>query len=444
MNNVSCSLKSYFLNFFLLSVLAVVSIFSFNIEVQSEIAIIMSCYFGISFLLIFNNLKITKMYTEQKDEIDFLKNQPIIEFQNLMNIVNDVVVVLDAENKVINMNSLFEVVIQGEKEELLGKKIDKVLFNSNNGFSHCGWDAVSSFLEDKSQIRVQDLEVRFLNEKEEKFRFLVSAYRYYDVVNRETRAIVIAKNALDSRLYSQLEEKTDLLVQSSKLVSLGEMTSGLVHEINNPLSVIDMSSRRLKKLVGDDEVDSNKLLKEIDRISTIAERTAKIINGVKRFSGGELQNHKSENKLNDLINDAITLCDFKAEKEEIKFIVDDRSNGCTKFFSFLEVSQVVVNLLNNAIDAMEGQLEKKILISIEDHRVVIHDNGPGIPLDFQDKILEPYFTTKPLGKGTGLGLSISQDLCRNNDINMCLEPSAKGARFILDFRELNDNERRSA
>ena len=218
-------------------------------------------------------------------------------------------------------------------------------------------------------------------------------------------------------------------VRNAKLASLGEMSAGIAHEINNPLTIIGSTARILWKYHDDPE----KLAQKAKTIEVAVERMAKIVRGLRKFSRSSPSSEMKAHKLEAIVQESITLVESKSKTEGVPIYFSGTFDGFI-FCDEVEIQQVMVNLISNAIDAVKtlGERWVKINLSIEADRAVMHvrDSGSGIPPEIVEKLFLPFFTTKEVGEGTGLGLSIVKGILdahaasievKQNELNTCFE-----------------------
>lgn len=220
------------------------------------------------------------------------------------------------------------------------------------------------------------------------------------------------------------------LVRSEKLAAIGQLVAGVAHELNNPLASIVGYSELMT-----DEIKEGPARQKLDKMIREAQRMRRIIENLLRFARQNSLEKKSTN-LETLLQDVLALRDYHIRNHEVELKVQVESGLPLVAVDEDQFKQILLNLLNNSIDALEGQLEKKIQIRAlrRGDRVVVHfdDNGPG----FRDpnRVFDPFYTTKPVGKGTGLGLSICYGIVKEHggEIQAAnLEPG--GARVILEL-----------
>lgn len=216
-------------------------------------------------------------------------------------------------------------------------------------------------------------------------------------------------------LWSQeeLEMQRQQAIQASKLSSLGEMAGGVAHEINNPLTIISALATRTKKGLRDQTMTVEKAEDNLDRIISTVDRIAKIIRGLRAFSRDSNGDSFTKKHVRDILEMALELCHERFKDNGIQIRVEWEGNAeieCRE----IQIVQVLVNLLNNSLDAISNLGEKWVKISVKesDETVFIYvvDSGFGISEEVREKMMMPFYTTKEIGKGTGLGLSISKGI----------------------------------
>jgi signal transduction histidine kinase/ketosteroid isomerase-like protein len=271
--------------------------------------------------------------------------------------------------------------------------------------------------------------------------FSIAFARYEDFKQLE-----VAKNEIEKTL-SELKSTQSQLIQAEKMASLGELTAGIAHEIQNPLNFVNNFSEVSKELIDEmkEELETGNLqlasgladdvIQNLEKINYHGKRAADIVKGMlqhSRTSSGQ----KEPTDINALADEYLRLAyhglrakdksfnaDYKLELEEslpkINVIPQD-------------IGRVLLNLINNAFYAVNEKAKQNIegykpevivrtaslnlpLGEPRGASISVSDNGPGIPSEKKDKIFQPFFTTKPTGQGTGLGLSLSYDIVKTHD-----------------------------
>jgi histidine kinase len=236
------------------------------------------------------------------------------------------------------------------------------------------------------------------------------------------------------------------LIQASKMTTLGEMATGVAHELNQPLSVIKTASSFLSKKVKKNEDIKDEILETLtEEIESHVDRASKIINHMREF-GRKSEVNKERVQVNETLDRAHEIFSQQLKLREIEVIKDYEENLPLILADSNRLEQVFINLLINARDAIEEKSngmgykngEKEIFLKTSSLgkmvKIEVRDTGKGIPQSILDKIFEPFFTTKKVGKGTGLGLSISYGIVQDYDGTIKVETQeGKGSNFIILF-----------
>jgi two-component system NtrC family sensor kinase len=250
------------------------------------------------------------------------------------------------------------------------------------------------------------------------------------------REISEAKARLE-RAYVDLKATQAQLVQSAKMASLGELVAGIAHEINNPLAFVTSHLDTAQSSLSEVDLETSGALSESGRAHRARaatrlremklglERIAELVVKLRTFSRkdeGELKRVS----VSESVEALLTILEHRTRgriRIETRFGTPD-SIEC--YPSLL--NQAVMNLVANSIDAIEG--EGKITISTGgsggSYTIVVEDTGVGIPPELRDRVLEPFFTTKPVGRGTGLGLSITYSIVERHGGSLLLRDASGG------------------
>jgi len=242
----------------------------------------------------------------------------------------------------------------------------------------------------------------------------------------------------------QMEQQ---MIVTERLASLGTLAAGVAHEINNPLAIIRESAGWMRQLFAKDELKDmprqEDFLKALDKVEKSVERASRITHQLLGFVG-KSDSAVIEVNLKELTEEAIQLITHEAQNRDIQIIRQMEPSLDTIWSDPYQIRQVLLNLLTNAIHAVNS--EGIITIAIEDvgdnQAITVSDTGPGIPRENLDKIFDPFFSTKAPGQGTGLGLFVSRGIVEK--LGGTIEVASKigqGTRFSISLpKHLNGTD----
>lgn len=240
---------------------------------------------------------------------------------------------------------------------------------------------------------------------------------------------------------------TEALVASAKMSALGQMAGGMAHEINTPLAVIAMRVEQLEELVNEGQCQPEDIRNTLNIIRLTTERIVKIVSGLRVFArdGSSLLSQRV--LILPLIEETLSFCKERFQHHGVELIVVNNSvdSELSVECRSVEISQVLINLLNNSFDAIEHLAEKWVKIEAKEQtdsiEISITDSGAGIPLDIQKQLMQPFFTTKEVGKGTGLGLSISRGIIQSHRGKLYIDSSSLNTRFVISLPKTQNAQR---
>ncbi|MDB5037758.1 MAG: Response regulator receiver protein [Bacteriovoracaceae bacterium] len=263
-------------------------------------------------------------------------------------------------------------------------------------------------------------------------------------VNERTQELRESHAELEKSL-KKLSETQSLLMTTGKMSALGEMAGGIAHEINNPLAIIQLRASQLSELIQEPTVDKTLALELIEKIETTSTRIAKIIRGLRLFSRDKSSDPFEVAALRTIMDDTLDFCREKFSSHGIELKIDDVSHQIKFECRATQISQVILNLLNNAFDVMNDLPEKWVKIGVIDSddkvEISVEDSGKGIPEDLRQRIFEPFFTTKDVNKGTGLGLSVSKGLIESHNGVLCIDANCSHTRFLISLPKIQKDRK---
>jgi len=262
-----------------------------------------------------------------------------------------------------------------------------------------------------------------------------------------TEVLLRIKNLLHTRmLYRDLErhnrsleqlvaERTQRLLQSEKVATMGSLLAGVAHELNNPLAILMGQALLLKESAGDGPFAAR-----ATKIGTAAERCARIVRNFLSLAR-QRPTERGAVHLNAVVHEALELLAYEMRTDSVD-VLSDLAEGLPPLWADgHQLHQVLVNLMTNAHHAMRkapGPRRITVTTALDATRrraqLTIGDTGPGVPGELRDKIFEPFFTTKPSGEGTGLGLSLCRGIIEDHGGTIALDSTpGQGATFRIDL-----------
>ncbi|MCH7403642.1 7TM diverse intracellular signaling domain-containing protein [Belliella kenyensis] len=352
---------------------------------------------------------------------------------------------------ILQSNGIINVTMVANFPMLLGTAMEAIL--------------LSLALADKINVLKKEKE----DEQMERLRMLKENEKLILVQNESLEAKVRARTEELENTLVNLQNTQTQLVNQEKMASLGQLTAGIAHEINNPINFVssnisplkrdikdllevvqcyreygedqfsDTTKKELKELEEDIELDY--VLQEIDQLlrgmEDGAKRTVEIVKGLRLFSRVDEQDVKKVD-IHDGINSTLVLLN-SSMSGKIKIVKDYGDIPMVECLAG-KINQVFMNIITNAIHALQDHIQSnpdpEIVIATKNHHdyisIEIKDNGPGMPDSVKQRIFEPFFTTKAVGKGTGLGLSIVYTIIENHGGTLeVLTKEGQGTSFII-------------
>lgn len=261
----------------------------------------------------------------------------------------------------------------------------------------------------------------------------------YDVtaIREAQRKLQAANENLEQHVEArtrELDRERARLISSSKLAALGEMAGGIAHEINNPLAVISGLADQLLAFEngGEHSVLKREMLQDL---KGSVERISKIIKGMRCLSRDASRDPKRREEVQDLLLETISICRMRFENQGVSLDWQMPEEPLFVNCRAVEIGQVLLNLLNNALDAVSGFTNKWVRVELTSNEkelfLRVTDSGTGISDSVREKMFRPFFTTKPVGKGTGIGLSISLAIVEAHTGSLHYEPYAGHTSFLV-------------
>ncbi len=375
-------------------------------------------------------LGIARDITERKKYIEELKSMHA-ENMYILNSITSLLIGVSTLDVITHWNYMAEHTFGIPASKALGEKI--------TGFN-IDWDwteiytGISSCIIEKGPVNLTDIKFKDKNGTEGLLGITINP-----IIgdNKTLRGFLIyGKDITERRLAEQQ------LLQSSKMASVGEMATGVAHELNQPLNVIKMASQFILDGIKEKYATEDFLRERVDKIIVQVDRAAHIINHLREFGRksdydfGMIDPHKPIRVAFDMLGEQLRLHSIIPVLELDTSLPSIRGD-------IHKLEQVFINMIVNAKDAFEEMKnslqEKNILVKsyFKEQQGIIYiefsDNGPGIPEEIRDRVFEPFFTTKEVGKGTGLGLSISYGIIKAHGGTIEVASNDRGTTFTISL-----------
>lgn len=227
--------------------------------------------------------------------------------------------------------------------------------------------------------------------------------------------------------HEEIKRQQNEVFHSSQLIALGEMAAGIAHEINNPLQVLSLQLLVLKD-------KAQKDFDEVSKMDATINKMAKMVQSLKHLSRNPGNDHKENYLFSKVLEDVLMVSSDRMRDNGISLTVEGE---CSHNLSGhpIHISQVLMNLLNNSIDAIKNLEEKWVEISVAKKNdfieVSVTDSGRGIHPEIATKMMNAFYTTKKPSEGTGLGLSISKTIIERNRGTLFYDPSSFYTKFVI-------------
>jgi two-component system NtrC family sensor kinase len=237
------------------------------------------------------------------------------------------------------------------------------------------------------------------------------------------------------RVESDLEQRRQVLAHAEKMADMGALLAGVAHELNNPLSVVVGQAQLIAREAGTSEI-----ARRARSLDQAADRCARIVHNFLSLARQQPPERRPV-LLNQVLQEALDLISYPLRVDDVEIRLDLAADLPPIWADAHQLHQVVVNLLTNAQHALREQGgPRRVTVTTAARpargvRLLIADNGPGIPEAIRERVFEPFFTTKPQGQGTGLGLSLCRGIveAHGGTLGLDARPPGAGAAFVIDL-----------
>jgi signal transduction histidine kinase len=257
---------------------------------------------------------------------------------------------------------------------------------------------------------------------------------------RLTNEQSVGLHVVANQVLTQLEmlkinkSQQKMLFQYSKLIELGQFVTEIAHEINTPLAIVNSNTSVIRGMSDNGTVTKQDISKFADGVEKNVLRISKIVNGLRRLGRNATHDPFEPYPIKMAIEDALDLCRKRLSGEGIELYMDP-INQCIIDCRPTQITQVILNLINNAFDAIKDIKGKWIRITFIDGedeiQIKVTDCGAGIPAEIQKQMFDNFFTTKAAGEGTGIGLTISSSIIGSHNGKLSIDSTAENTTFVI-------------
>ncbi len=377
---------------------------------------------------------------EQEKKRNAEKIQDLYDFQNsILASINDALFVVDKIGMVVKSNAKGFALLETSEKDLLKKNFKEVI-----GFVNIEVECFTDLVTACENGVLLDLPAVLKGEAEIPVSLTGSLF------SERNGVVLLARDVRESNLLKELTLKQEQLIHAAKMSSLGELSGGIAHEVNNPLAIISGYAELIAEQLRDEVALNEKLPRLQGQLTSVKESAARIteiISHIRDFCQMS-QNHMAFHSLNDVIESSFRLIKEQLINRKIHLEMNLPSEPVRIQCDARRLEQVFVNIVTNARDSLTekyrrsgGRLEVDVEVSKDKSEVIVmfSDDGLGIGEESLGKVFDPFFTTKGVGGGTGLGLSIALGIVKDHNGNITCKTNEKGGlTFILGFPLIPD------
>jgi PAS domain S-box-containing protein len=364
-----------------------------------------------------------------------------VDFRNLLEAAPDAMVIVDRDGRMVFANARAETLFGYSQNELLGQAVELLVPARYRSAHESHRHKFSSEKRARAMGEGAELFGRRKDGTEFPVEISLSPLRTAEGV-----LVVSAIRDVSTRkeMEAQLETSRAQVAASARLSALGIMAGGIAHEINNPLGIIHAYANNLLESARDGEVPAAEVEKASARIVETAERISGIVRSLQHIARDGTGDAMHPAIVREMVEHALELCRERCRVHSVRLQVPNIDPELRVRCRQVQITQVIMNLLQNAFDAVNGIAGDKCIaieVASEENQFLLSvlDNGPGVPADLRHRIMEPFFTTKAVGRGTGLGLSISRSIAQSHggDLRLVERPGQTCFSLMLPISEEN-------
>jgi C4-dicarboxylate-specific signal transduction histidine kinase len=233
-------------------------------------------------------------------------------------------------------------------------------------------------------------------------------------------------------------------MKTTNIAALSNMASGVAHEINNPLTIINGCTNKMLKLHSMGKLDEQSLNSNMNKIFQTTQRIAGIIRSLRIFSRDGSSDERKVFNIDEIIQDTLNFVGEQFKQDGINLEISSNINNILVWGQRTELSQALLHIVRNAYDAVAAQDQKNITISIIELAgsfiLKVTDNGEGISKEALNKVFEPFFTTKQIKKSTGLGLTMAKTIVESHGGRIFIEQTSNSTSVCVKMPKYQKNK----
>ena len=350
------------------------------------------------------------------------------EVNSIINFIPSAILWIDQNQIIKNANDNFLAIVNKNKDNVLGTPLtDYPFLNLHQYFSHI------------ELLRNRDIKIVDHFEIEEETKTV----RFYIKEIEHDNSFVVMGLDISNEIYRSEahEEVRRQQEENRRFMLIGQIATGVAHEINNPLAIISgfLFNMRRALEIKELNLDRDYFLDKLSKSMVNIDRIARIVRGLKFLSRNDLKSPFVKVHISEIINHALDVCLEKFKANGITLKVDDSTTEMTVLGHPVQLAQALIHLLMNAYDAVNPCDHKLVQIQFEitptNFIFSVLDSGTGIPANIRLKIMEPFYTTKAINNNVGLGLSTSQVIIQNHQGELFLDNESIMTKFSIKLKK---------
>lgn len=370
---------------------------------------------------------------------NFLRRLTLMESNQevIWTTLKDGIVMHGPDGKIVALNPAAPKILGLSEDQIMGlSNVDPIWQTFHVDGKPCPHEEHPSAVAQRTGKTIYDFPLKLVKVDKSIVWLSITAVPRFDGQNSEPSAVVVSIRDVTAQKSKDdlIQQQQHSLAIAGRLSSLGEMASGIAHEINNPLAVISGKADLIKRMLQKDNIAKPEIEAGVDVIKRTTMRIARIVASMKSLSRQTDHDSFSYNELKTIVLDVLAVSQDRIRNKSIELDIEDIPETRIECHAG-QIGQALLNMLNNAVDAIEPLDDKWIRMGFsttdKELMISITDSGSGIPDELREKVLQPFFTTKEVGKGTGLGLSLVQSIADHHGGRLKIDGQNKNTSFVL-------------